>query len=296
MTYQAATGQTIIKATQTIDLVFWRSYIERKIGFVLPVAQERWLVNSVLAVMKELDMDEQTLVKNLDNLLVRQKLIDAILIPETRFFRDKQVVDFVVDAFDKHLHAHLDNPTPFVVASIGCSTGQELWSLAVALEYKRIAYSKLHNRVISDFELVGVDASMRSLKIARIATYDERAFAQIPKPYRRFWRMTHKYWQIVPALQKKAQFIKCNVFDGNEFQERLSHHTQKLSLVLCQNMLIYFRRFDQRDILGRFVDLLMDNGHLILSAVDGTFWKHDKMQRLHHEGANIWGKTNQPTT
>lgn len=290
MTYQAATGQTIIKATQTIDLVFWRSYIERKIGFVLPVAQERWLVNSVLAVMKELDMDEQTLVKNLDNLLVRQKLIDAILIPETRFFRDKQVVEFVVDAFDKHLHAHLDNPTPFVVASIGCSTGQELWSLAVALEYKRSAYSKLHNRVISDFELIGVDASMRSLKIARVATYNERAFAQIPKPYRRFWRMTHKYWQIVPALQKKAQFIKCNVFDGNEFQERLSHHTQKLSLVLCQNMLIYFRRFDQQSILSRMTTLIKPNGLLVLGAGEGLFWQQADMKRLAGTTVNAWQK------
>lgn len=290
MSYQTTTHQAIIKRTQMVNLVFWSRYIEQKIGFVLPTAQERWLVNAVLAVMKELEMDEETLVANLDDLSICQKLIDAILIPETRFFRDKQVVDCVVEAFDKHLLAHLDNPIPFVVASIGCSTGQELWSLAVALEYKRSAYSKLYNQTVSDFELLGVDASVRSLKIARTATYNERAFSQIPKPYRRFWRMTYEHWQIMPSLQTKAQFINCNVYDEHEFQQKLSHHAQKLSLVLCQNMLIYFRRFDQRDILFRMTSLIKPDGFLVLGAGEGLFWQQPNMKRLSGTTVNVWQK------
>lgn len=290
MSYRATTPPAIIKRTQMVNLVFWRRYIEQKIGFVLPTAQERWLVNAVLAVMKELDMDEETLVANLNDLSICQKLIDAILIPETRFFRDRQVVDYVADAFEKHLQAHLDNPIPFVVASIGCSTGQELWSLAVALEYKRTAYSKLYNRTVSDFELLGVDASQRSLTIAKTATYNERAFAQIPNPYRRFWRMTNEHWQIMPAIQKKAQFVNCNVYDEHEFYKKLSHHAQKLSLVLCQNMLIYFRRFDQKDILFRMTHLIKPDGLLVLGAGEGLFWQQPNMKRLSGITVNVWQK------
>lgn len=276
--------------TLAIDLVFWRRYIEQQIGFVLPMAQERWLVNAVLAVLKELMIDEQTLVDCLDDMTIRQKLIDAILIPETRFFRDKQVVDFVADAFGRHICAHLDEPTPFVLASVGCSTGQELWSLAVALEYKRLAYAKLYNQTVADFELIGIDASVRSLTIAQSATYNERAFGQIPKPYRRFWKAYNKQWQIVPTLQKKAQFIKCNVFNEQEFETQLAHKMGALSLVLCQNMLIYFRRFDQQAILARMTTLIKPDGVLVLGAGEGLFWQQPSMKRLGNQMVNAWQK------
>lgn len=264
--------------SKPIDVKRWADYVEKQVGFVLPPAQYRWLANAVLSVATELGFDERMLYNSLQNPVIRQRLIDAVLIAETRFFRDVTTVDFVVNVFEQYLQQ--THKPPFLLASIGCSTGQELWSLAMALEQKRIEYEAVHQQPANEFKIIGVDASSRALAIAKSASYSERLFLEIPKQYQHFWHPNQQMWQIHPALSDKAIFVKCNVFSDEEFWAKLSGYRQLMSLVLCQNMLIYFRRFDQRDILSRLVELIKPQGYLVLGAGEGLFWQPTHLHRL----------------
>lgn len=268
--------------------VLWVTYIQEQIGFVLPVAQYRWLVNAVGTVATEVGCTIQELYQRLNEGNIRQRVIDAVLIAETRFFRDRAVVEFVASSYEAHLRRN--DGSEFLVASMGCSTGQEVWSLAMALEQKKLAYAKLNNCTPLDYRLLGIDASVRSLKIAQKACYTQRAFDQIPKLYHRFWRHEAEGWQLTQSLKDKGRFIHCNVFLDKEFEKQLAPYAQKISLLLCQNMLIYFRRPDQQKILTRFVGLLKKDAFLVLGAGECLFWHADDVKRLENTSVNVWQK------
>lgn len=285
-----------------IELPRWIDYIERQIGFILPKYQHQWLSNAINSTAQKHKIDDDTLYERVkQDEEIRQSLFDSVLITESRFFRDVGALNFVAEQYEAHLRAN--RYEPFSVLSVGCATGQEAWSLAMVLEDTYRTVKGKHIMTPANYQVLGLDVSKSSLEIAKHAFYSQSSRQHIPEQYLCYTepaKMGDEFgWQPINALTNKVSFGWCNVFLPDGLNTTLMLFGSRFlnpHIIVCQNMLIYFRRFDQRDILGRFVDLLMDNGHLILSAVDGTFWKHDKMQRLHHEGANIWGKTNQPTT
>lgn len=279
-----------------IELPLWLDYIERQIGFILPKNQHQWLANAIngTAVKHGLSLSELFLRVREDN-EVRQSLFDSVLIAESRFFRDVGALNFVAEQYKQYLaQKHTDD---FSVLSVGCSTGQEAWSLAMVLEK---AYQEVRGGRVGannpNYRVLGLDVSQTSLTIARRAHYPIASLENIPTAYQACVDMQQlgDDWQPLPAIQRKVSFEWCNVFLAQSLYDSLNRSCFKEirpNVIICQNMLIYFRRFDQRDILGRLVDVLGDGGHLILSAVDGLFWQHPQTQRLHHEGANIWQKS-----
>lgn len=279
-----------------LDLSLWLDYIEQHIGFILPKYQHQWLSNAINSTAQKYQLDYDNLYEQVQkNDEMRQTLFDNVLIAESRFFRDLGALSFVAEQYEIHLKEN--RPEPFSVVSVGCATGQEVWSLAMVLEK---TYRSVRGKQImtpANYQILGLDVSKTSLEVAKTAFYHQISLQQIPEEYHIYIRLGQHHgeqgWRPVPALQNHTDFGWCNVFlvDGLKNSLMLSGKKyQNPHIIICQNVLIYFRRFDQRDILGRFVELLNDNGHLILSAVDGTFWRHDQMERLHYEGANIWYK------
>lgn len=273
-------------------LTHWIDYIEGQIGFVLPSTQQQWLVNAIVAVAHKAQMSTDELYRNLGDDTLRQQLIDAVLIPESRFFRSQDTFEFIGQQYEQYITKNSVNcgkiseqalPS-FLAISVGCSTGQEVWSLAMVLE----DIAQKHS-VPSNYELVGIDASSCSLAIAKAACYGERALNEIPPSHHRFIEPFDKGWQVKTALTKKASFFLCNVF-AKESSVLLSSYANKADIVLCQNMLIYFRQFDQRDILARLETLLKPQGYLLLGAGEGLFWRTNAMQRIVGNYVNLWQK------
>lgn len=279
-----------------IELPLWLDYIERQIGFILPKNQHQWLSNAIngTAIKHGLTFAElYEQVQTDDN--IRQSLFDSVLIAESRFFRDMAALEFVADCYKKHLE--VGHKEPFSVVSVGCSTGQEAWSLAMVLEKTFRTIKGKHAATPANYRVLGLDVSKTSLKAAKNAVYSTASLANIPEQYHEYAKLSQQngesVWQPIADLQARVEFVWCNVFLQNGLNDSLQASGFRYlhpNIIICQNMLIYFRRFDQRDILGRMVDLLTDGGHLVLSAVDGAFWRHERMQRLHHDGANIWHK------
>lgn len=254
----------------------WIWYIESRLGFVLPKAQHQWLINAVNRTASELNLSTDELYAQVqNNKKLEQSLIDSVLIPETRFFRDVAVVNAVQSLFEAY-----QSNTPFVVMSLGCSTGQEVWSLAMAL---------LHKRSQKRFEIWGVDASQSSLAVARKGSYSLTSQSQIPSEYDDFIDKRADGIHIRDTLKDYTHFWRCNIFDNAEMSE-LVRHIPKPNVIVCQNMLIYFRRFDQRDILDKLETLLANDGHLILGAGEAVGWQPKTLARVANSAINAWQK------
>lgn len=263
-------------------LSVWVSFIENHVGFILPAAQHQWFVNAITAVAESEGVDTHTLYHRLTDDRVRQAVIDGVLITESRFFRDLHAITYIAELYGEVLHKR--DKTPFSVTSVGCGTGQEVWSLAMALETKKKTFAAPS----SSYQLTGIDVNQQSLKTAVAAKYAVCAQQQIPEVYHPY---VHIDQQLVvnKGLKDGVNFELCNVFDEHAFCA-FEQKYAKSSVLICQNMLIYFRKFDQRDILARIERLICPNGYLVLGVGEGLFWQPPNFRRITHPFVNLWQK------
>lgn len=285
----------------------WQRYIEKEIGFVLPAVQLRWLVNAIdyTAASRDLTADQlwHQLPKNNE---IRQQLLDKVLIHESRFFRHKPSISFITECalqYEQLLStsARSDSnnlasraESSFRIWSVGCASGQETWSLAMSLAAKQA----------TNFTILGTDISAEALKKARLAEYGQRQKKLIPQCCQQFILPLQKEdtvaefdladptikavmennWQVAPSLQQKVRFALHNIMEKHSPAAHLQH------VIICQNMLLYFRKFDQRDILARLSEQCVLGGHIILAPGEALFWRPTNMRRIAHPEINAWQK------
>jgi chemotaxis protein methyltransferase WspC len=185
----------------------------------------------------------------------RQALIDAVVVPETWFFRDP-------GAFDALLCQALpawrrDAPlTPLRVLSVPCSTGEEAYSLAIALLEAGLAPSA--------FRIDAVDISERALGLARAGVYRRNSFRGQALEFRdRHFDARGDEFQLRASVIACVQFRRGNLFD-------LDPTSTPYDVVFCRNLLIYFDRPTQDLALRRLRQLLKPSGMLFLGPAEAA--------------------------
>lgn len=296
-TFEPVWGDEMIQG-DSANLQQWQRYIEQEIGFILPNMQLQWLTNAIDHTATLNGLTTQQLWHQLpkDN-EIRQQLLDKVLIHESRFFRHKPSITFVTKYAVNYQRANKTD-TPFRIWSVGCASGQETWSLAMSL-----TAAQLSNHVI-----LGTDVSEQAITNARLGQYDKRQQSLIPQNCQQFVHPlitknagtelsmadasskaersinTHVDWQVAPALRPYVSFALHNVIE----QKPPTSHLQ--NVIICQNMLLYFRKFDQRDILARLSEQCAIEGYIILAPGEALFWRPSNMRRIAHPQVNVWQK------
>ena len=266
-----------------LNLLCWQHYIEQEIGFVLPDKQLQWLANAIdsTASLYNLSIEQLWILIQTDA-VIRQKLVDTVLIPESRFFRHPPSIQFVTElAIDKNI-ADKDLGTPFRIWSVGCSAGQEVWSLAMSLSAIRL----------TNYTILGTDVSQTVLSQAREAYYEQHQQYLIPQSCQQFVTSVVidnnqdnvSRWQVDSGLRQYVKFVWHNIFTDDMPTTNLQQ------VIICQNVLIYFRQFDQRDILTRLAKQCVIGGYIILAPGEGLGWRPTNMRRISHAQVNAWQK------
>lgn len=298
--------------TDAINTPMWQRYIESKIGFVLPKSQTKWLSNAIVTMAEDsqLSVAELWLAVQADARL-RQQLLDRVLIAESRFFRHLPSLNYIAALATEHEKAvdqkrgvadqlteqavlPATEPSLFKIWSVGCARGQEVWSLAMLLA----------SAGLSHYSILGSDVNYAAIQAAQLGRYSSRDIIPIPNEYGHYIQYcesaitpaplvptlaypsanSRNGWQVCDSLCKNVTFRHHNMFT-----EKMATKA-KLQVIICQNMLIYFRQFDQRDILARLVEYCEVGGHIILAPGEALFWQHPKMQRILHPEVNVWQK------
>lgn len=289
-----------------MNLPLWQAYIEQICGFVLPSVQHNWLIHAITITAQNHDMSADELYDTIqhDNMIssqplsaLTQLLLDNLLITESRFFRHEPSLAFVGDLYKSYITERhkvtpsFDVPSMFSVWSAGCSTGQETYSLAMTL-------GLISRQFVSPlpFRVNGSDLSVRSLTLAKKGEYMGRQINEIPARYRSQLRATQdnmgifnhqKIWQVDTKTQQHTHFFWHNLFAKTPLG------LPKQQVIICQNVLIYFRKFDQRDILAYFVQNLDIGGYVLLAPNEAMFWQHPNMRRVDNGQINAWQKISQ---
>jgi two-component system CheB/CheR fusion protein len=197
------------------------------------------------------------------------ELYRDLLIHVTGFFREPET--FL--ALRKHVYPKLfegrkpDNPIRIWVA--GCSTGEEVYSIAITL----LEYMWVHSRNISQaataIQIFATDISDTALDRARTGLYTEAAVSEISaERLKRFFVRLDGGFQINKSIRDMCIFAKQNLVKDPPFSN--------LDLVSCRNLLIYLGPVLQRRVIPALHYALKPGGYLMLGASEslGGFADH----------------------
>lgn len=188
---------------------------------------------------------------------LREVVVDAMTTNETLWFRDNHPFRILSDKLLPEL-AERSQSQPIRFWSAACSTGQEPYSIAMAVdEYRRLKPGKLK----ADVKITATDISKSVLDVARRGEYEMLAIGRGLSPERQktfFTQLTNAGWQIRPQLKTMVEFKELNLLER--------YTLGKFDVVFCRNVLIYFSGDLKKDILTRMHATLNPGGYLILGA------------------------------
>lgn len=246
----------------------WKEAIEKRTGVQITPDRERVLLLLLQRRMKELGHDniEEYLAESMDVAIGAgewSSLVDALLIKETSFFRHQASMDFVRHRVMSSVRRkQVDGP--FWVWSVGCSTGEEVYSLAITLEQAMRA-----SGVEPHYGIVGTDISREAVLQARRGIYRQNKMHAVSDSVRNnyFDQVGKDLWRVKDSLRRRVCFLTSNVLT-----EKTPPITRKMHLIYCQNMLIYFRRWKRRELINQLSSSLDENGCMILGLGEVSGW------------------------
>jgi chemotaxis protein methyltransferase CheR len=213
----------------------------------------------------------------------RTRMIDALCTNETHFFREPRQFAFLAEraipVWREELRAGT-RPPRIRVWSAACSTGEEPYSLAMALLDRFPAGTGW------EIEILASDISTRTLAKARQATWPIAKRAEIPRHYlKRFMlrgtRSEEGRMCAGPEIRGIVRFEAVNLVD-----ERLVAGTA-FDAIFCRNVLIYFDAETKARVVDRLLEHLLPGGLLFLGQAESLTGTNPRIRAV---GPSIYAR------
>jgi chemotaxis protein methyltransferase CheR len=184
-------------------------------------------------------------------------LLDVVTTNKTDFFREPDHFEYLVQKALPDLLAREQLDKGLLVWSAGCSTGEEPYTLAMVLS----EYAQLHPGF--RFRVLATDLSTTVLAKAKLGVFENEVLNPIPSELRRRYFMRSRdpedtTVRVVPELRRLVDFRRVNFMDTD------FGLTEKVHIIFCRNVIIYFDRRTQENILQKLANHLMPGGYAFL--------------------------------
>jgi two-component system CheB/CheR fusion protein len=188
-------------------------------------------------------------------------LFEDILIPVTSFFREPETFQALQNDIFPKIVADARKAKSIRIWVAGCSTGEEAYSIAIAL----LEYLGGHTTA-AKIQIFGTDLSERGIQVARNGLYADSAVENVSRDrLRRFFLKTEGGYQIAKSIREICIFARHNLAQDPPFA--------KLDLISCQNVFIYLDAALQKRIMAGF--------HYALKLRLSRAWKIGNTRGLH---------------
>jgi len=215
-----------------------------------------------------------------------EELYRDILIHVTGFFRDKEAYDALTErVFPSLFQAHKVEDRPIRIWVPGCSTGEEVYSIAICLleflwdKARTVGHASFSTKAVQIF---GTDISESALDRARVGLFTESSVAEIsPERLSRFFIRLDGGFQINKSIREMCVFARQNVAKDPPFSN--------LDLITCRNLLIYLGPELQKRVVPTLHYALKPDGFLMLGGSEslGMFSDHflliDKKNKIYQK-------------
>ena len=190
-------------------------------------------------------------------------LFKDLLISVTRFFRDSDEFEHLSQALREQLDPQSRDSLRIWVA--GCATGEEAYTIAIILAELLGGPQMLTKDRIQIF---ATDIDENALRIARQGHYSLTALNDVPDDLaNQYFTRSGDRVQVIEALRSVILFSNHNLCNDPPFQ--------RIDLVCCRNLLIYFGNTLQTKVLTRLHYAMRDSALLFLGTAESAFGSED---------------------
>lgn len=195
-----------------------------------------------------------------------KQVVEAMTTNETLFFRDASPFEAMRTQIIPQLKEERAQSRKLRFWSAAASSGQEAYSLAMALLEMDLGSW--------DIEILGTDLSEQILDRARAAKYMQIEVNRgLPAPYLvKYFRREGLEWQLKDEVRRMVRFQQLDL------RQNLSS-LGVFDIVLCRNVLIYFDVPTKKSILAQIRKVLHSGGYLVLGGAETTINLDDTFQR-----------------
>ncbi len=184
-------------------------------------------------------------------------MIDVISTNKTDFYREPDHFTFLSEVALPEIIRSPDFHQPLKIWSAGCSSGEEAYTIAFTIE-EFIARNRRF-----DYRIYGSDISSRIIKQANEAVYTEDRIRMMSLELRKKYLLRSvnaekPMVRIIPEIRQKTVFSRMNLMDSKYDLPGL------MDIVFCRNVLIYFNRQTQEEVLQKACNKLRPDGYLFL--------------------------------
>jgi len=191
--------------------------------------------------------------------LLVQKVVEAMTTNETSFFRDVHPFDALRSTIIPELLQKRANERTLTIWSNACSSGQEVFSIAMLLKenFPQLASWKVR--------LIASDLSTQILDKARGGVFNQTEVNRgLPLPLLlKYFQKSGLNWQLRPELREMVEFRVLNLVEPFPF-------LPPIDIVFLRNVLIYFSPDTKREILTKVKKTMRPDGYLFLGGAETT--------------------------
>jgi len=204
-----------------------------------------------------------------------QRLIDSLVVGETFFFREMETLEILVDTALRPKVEAGGRPRVWCAA---CSSGEEPYTLAMLLEDRDL---------LGRVEVVATDISTRALQRAREGVAPRRSLRHVLRPElsQRWLKVCDDGVLVDEALRRAVDFRRVNLLDQEAVRA-----LGRFDVILCRNVLIYFRDETIRDVVERLTGRLEEDGWLCVGVSESLMRFPGRLQCEEHQGAFFYRK------
>ncbi|MEA1975444.1 MAG: protein-glutamate O-methyltransferase CheR [Bacillota bacterium] len=229
--------------------------IYKKIGVNLNSSKKTMVKSRLLKRLRVLNFSSfeeylEFLNYNSDELVI---LYNFLTTNVTHFFREKHHFEYMKE---KVLPEILMADKKIIrVWSAGCSSGEEVYSLAITLkEFFPKSWT---------IKILGTDINTEVLKIAKVGIYSKKSVEKIPYTLLKKYFLlgsgkNEGFFKVRKTLKDTVTFGRLNLNDDRYMIKN------KIDIIFCRNVFIYFNKETQGEILSKFYNQLLTNGYLFL--------------------------------
>jgi len=223
-----------------------------------------WRVGTALSgVLREKGLDSlEDLAARLsqpNQSALAQQVVEALLNNETYFFRDRAMFEHLSRQVLPALAERRQSTRRLSIWSVGCSTGQEAYSLAMLFAEQPLRWRDWA------IDILGTDVARSVVMAAREANFSQfqiqrgLGVAQMVS----FFEETRVGWRASEALRNMVRFEPHNLLDT-------APDPGRFDLILCRNVLLYFDRPTRQRAFERLASALAPDGRVMLGAGETT--------------------------
>lgn len=182
-------------------------------------------------------------------------LLDAISTNQTAFWREPGHFDYLSREILPAWQAR-GGPGARTLWSAGCSSGEEPYTLAM------VCLDALRGKDLSGLKIFATDLNTQVLNQAQQGVYPLSRVEPLPPEWRRrFFQRGVREWEgflrLKSEVRQCVEFFRLNLMEPYPFK-------QKLDLIFCRNVMIYFERETQAKLVEKFYQCLKPGGYLFI--------------------------------